>query len=154
MRSGSGGKIPSNVDAGILILRLAVGLIMILYGCQKMLGLFGGHGFNPTVNMFHQAMGIPPVLAMLAIATEFFGSLGIILGLLTPISSAAMFINMAVATYISAKRPDAIQGLFTSGDPAKMSAVLYPTLLCLAALAILMTGPGKYSLDAKFFRRS
>ncbi len=140
------------MDVGQLILRLALGLIMLLYGCQKMLGLFGGHGFSATVNAY-DGMGIPPALSMLSIATEFFGALGIIIGLLSPLASGAMTINMAVATVVSAKRPDAIHDLFTTGDPAKMDAVLYPLLLCLLALAVCVLGPGKYSLDAKLFRR-
>jgi putative oxidoreductase len=154
MRSGDGANRAATSDYGILVLRLAVGLIMILYGCQKMFGLFGGDGFSQTVTHFNSGMGIPPALAMMAIAVEFFGSLLIIIGLLTPLAGLAMLVNMAVATYFSAKRPDAIHDLFTSGDPSKMSGVLYPLLLCLASLAIVLLGPGKFSVDAKLFRRS
>lgn len=152
MKSGGGGQRAGRVDIGLLVLRLAVGLIMVIYGSQKLFGVFGGHGFSGTVNAFHQGMGIPPALAMISIATEFFGSLGIILGLLTPVAAGAMTVNMAVATYFSAKRPDALADVFTSGDPAKMSGVLYPLLLCLASLAIFVAGSGSLSLDAKLFR--
>src|SRR6267142_6591711 len=80
-----------------LIARLTLGLVMFPHGAQKALGLFGGYGFNGTMNFFTQQMHIPAVFAFLAIAAEFLGSLGLIAGLLTRVASFGIFCNMIVA---------------------------------------------------------
>ncbi len=61
-------------DANIvgLILRFTLAVVIFPHGAQKVLGWFGGQGFKPTVQFFTSA-GIPPVLALLAIAAEFLG---------------------------------------------------------------------------------
>lgn len=126
---------------------------MLVYGCQKMLGVFGGQGFAATVSGFQKGMGIPPVFAMLSIAVEFFGAMALIAGLLTPAAALGMTVNMAVATYFSIKGGGGLGEIFASGDPAHLSKAFYPLLLTIASFSILLLGAGKYSLDAKFFRR-
>ncbi|AIE84687.1 DoxX family protein [Fimbriimonas ginsengisoli] len=142
----------SRIDVGLLILRIALGSIVLIYGCQKMLGIFGGHGFAKTLEFFSGTFGIPEVLGILAILTEFFGSICLILGIVTPVAAFGLACNFAVATYINLRAPGAVAGVFSSGDPAKMSNVLYPTALFFMSVALLIMGAGKYSLDAKFFR--
>jgi putative oxidoreductase len=61
---------------------------MFPHGAQKVLGWFGGHGFKGTMKYF-TGSGIPPVFALLAIAAEFLGSLGLAVGLLTRIAPSA-----------------------------------------------------------------
>ena len=46
------------------------------HGAQKLLGWFGGHGFEGTMAFFTENMGIPWVFAFLAVIAEFFGGLG------------------------------------------------------------------------------
>lgn len=80
-------------DAGIagLILRLTLTVVIFPHGAQKALGWFGGYGFKGTMKHF-TGSGIPAVLAVLAIAAEFLGSLGLAVGLLTrvrPLASRA-----------------------------------------------------------------
>lgn len=139
-------------DIGLLVLRIGVGSVLLFYGAQKMLGIFGGDGFSKTVNHLGE-MGIPPVFAILCICAEFFGSLGVLFGLLTPIAAFGVTCDMAVATYFVAKTPDAFKDLLSSGEPAKMAVLLYPFSLFLGAASIMIMGPGKYSFDAKFFIR-
>src|SRR5213596_1991483 len=79
------------------ILRLLLGVVFFAHGAQKMLGWFGGFGFSGTMGFFTGAMHIPAPLAFLAIAAEFFGSLGLILGLLTRIAAFGITVNMLVA---------------------------------------------------------
>src|SRR5881398_3979970 len=79
------------------ILRLVLGAVFFAHGAQKMLGWFGGFGFSGTMGFFTGAMHIPAPLAFLAIAAEFFGSLGLILGFLTRIAALGIATNMAVA---------------------------------------------------------
>src|SRR5947209_14096165 len=67
--------------AGMLIVRLALGIVMFPHGAQKMLGWFGGQGFAGTMHSM-TGMGMPAALVVLVIVTEFFGSLSLIIGFL------------------------------------------------------------------------
>ena len=62
-----------------------------------MLGWFGGYGFSGTMGFFTGVMHIPAPFAFLAIAAEFFGGLGLIVGFLTRIAALGIFFNMVVA---------------------------------------------------------
>src|SRR6267378_3705226 len=79
------------------ILRLVLGVVMFAHGAQKMLGWFGGYGFSGTMGFFTGTMHIPAPLAFLAIAAEFFGGLGLIIGFLTRIAAFGITVNMLVA---------------------------------------------------------
>ena len=62
-----------------LILRLTLAVVLFPHGAQKVLGWFGGPGFSRTVQFFTQQQGIPVVFALLAMAAEFLGPLGLAL---------------------------------------------------------------------------
>src|SRR5260370_29685754 len=79
------------------ILRIALGIVFFAHGAQKMLGWFGGFGFPGTMGFFTRAMHIAAPLAFLAIAAEFFGGLGLIVGFLTRIAAFGIAMNMLVA---------------------------------------------------------
>ena len=76
--------IKTNSSFGPLAARLFLGAVMFPHGAQKVLGWFGGHGFTGTMQFFTGTMHIPALFAFLAIAAEFAGALGLIVGLLTP----------------------------------------------------------------------
>ncbi len=83
-------------DFTLTVVRLVLGLIFFAHGAQKMLGWFGGYGFHGTMGFFTQ-MGIPAPLAFLAICAEFFGGLGLLVGLLSRIAALGIIVNMLVA---------------------------------------------------------
>jgi len=89
--------IATDNNAGTTILRLVLGIVFFAHGAQKMLGWFGGHGFSATMGFFTGAMHVPALFAFLAIAAEFFGGLGLIVGLLMRIAAFGIFCNMVVA---------------------------------------------------------
>ena len=84
-------------DITLTIVRLTLGVVFFAHGAQKMLGWFGGYGFRGTMGFFTQQMHIPAPLAFLAICAEFFGGLGLILGLLSRIAAFGILCNMIVA---------------------------------------------------------
>ena len=84
-------------STAIAILRLVLGIVFFAHGAQKMLGWFGGHGYTATMGTFTGAMHIPAPLAFLAIAAEFFGGIGLILGLFTRVAALGIAVNMIVA---------------------------------------------------------
>src|ERR1700738_4654876 len=59
-------------DTVLTIVRVVLGVVMFAHGAQKMLGWFGGYGFQGTIGFFHEQLKIPSVLAFLAIMAEFF----------------------------------------------------------------------------------
>src|SRR5580693_10438296 len=81
------------------ILRLMLGVVFFAHGAQKMLGWFGGYGFSGTMGFFTGGLHIPAPLAFLAIAAEFFGGIGLLLGLLTRIAAFGITVNMLVAIF-------------------------------------------------------
>jgi putative oxidoreductase len=126
------------------ILRVVLGLVFFAHGAQKMLGWFGGFGFAGTMGFFTGTMHIPAPLAFLAIAAEFFGGLGLILGFLTRIAAFGIAVNMlvAIATVHSAV------GFFMNWSGAQKGEGFEYHLLVLAMTAFLMIrGAGAFSVD-------
>ena len=126
------------------ILRLMLGVVFFAHGAQKMLGWFGGYGFAATMNFFTSMAHIPAPLAFLAIAAEFFGGMGLILGFLTRIAAFGIGVNMVVAIML-VHRPF---GFFMNWAGAQKGEGFEYHLLVLAIVAFLMIrGGGAFSLD-------
>src|ERR1700676_5534390 len=126
------------------ILRLVLGLVFFAHGAQKMLGWFGGYGFSGTMGFFTGSMHIPAPFAFLAIAAEFFGGLGLILGFLTRIAAFGIAVNMlvAIATVHSGF------GFFMNWSGTQKGEGFEYHLLVLAMTVFLMIrGAGAFSVD-------
>jgi putative oxidoreductase len=126
------------------ILRLVLGVVFFAHGAQKMLGWFGGFGFSGTMNFFTGTMHIPALFAFLAIAAEFFGGLGLIVGFLTRIAAFGIAVNMlvAIATVHSAV------GFFMNWNGTQKGEGFEYHLLVLAMTVFLMIrGAGALSID-------
>jgi putative oxidoreductase len=136
--------IATDNDTAAAILRLVLGVIFFAHGAQKMLGWFGGYGFTGTMGFFTGVMHIPAPFAFLAIAAEFFGGLGLILGLLTRVASFGIFSNMVVAVAMFHGH----FGLFMNWSGAQKGEGYEYHLLVLAMTAFLMIrGAGAASVD-------
>lgn len=77
-----------------LILRIGLGSVIVAHGAQKLLGWFGGVGFEGTMGFFTQKMGLPWLVAFLVIIGESLGSLGLIAGFLTRFTAASFIVIM------------------------------------------------------------
>jgi len=143
-------NLPEWKNEALLVLRLALGIIFVMHGSQKVLGLFGGHGLQATVQMFQTHMGIPPVLGYTAAFTEFFGGIALVLGLLTRLAALGIGFTMAVATV----KVHLANGFFLnfSCEAGKGHGFEYNLALMAIALAIVLSGAGEYSLDGKLCR--
>lgn len=131
-------------DPATAILRLALGIVFFAHGAQKMLGWFGGSGFSATMGFFTGGMHLPAPLAFLAIAAEFFGSLGLILGFLTRIAAFGIAVNMAVAI----ATVHGANGLFMNWTGRQKGEGFEFHVLVLAITAFLMIrGAGAFSVD-------
>jgi putative oxidoreductase len=126
------------------ILRLVLGVVFFAHGAQKMLGWFGGFGFAGTMGFFTGVAHIPAPLAFLAIAAEFFGGIGLILGFLTRIAALGIGVNMVVAI-LTVHLPF---GFFMNWTGAQKGEGFEFHLLVLAIVAFLVIrGAGAFSVD-------
>jgi len=132
------------------IARLTLGIVMFPHGAQKALGWFGGYGFSGTMNFFTQQMHIPAPLAFLAIAAEFAGSMGLILGCLSRVAALGIATNMVVAI----ATVHAANGFFMNWfGNQKGEGFEYHLLAIGLALIVIFYGAGAASLDRYFSRR-
>jgi len=135
----------TNWDASLLILRVVLGIVFFPHGAQKMLGWWGGGGFEGTMGYF-TGQGVPYVLALLAILAEFLGSLGLIVGLLTRVAAFGITCVMVVAIFM-VHLPN---GFFMNWSGKQAGEGFEYHLLVLAITVVLMwRGAGAYSVDRK-----
>ena len=133
-----------------LILRVMLGAVMFPHGAQKLLGWYGGFGFEGTMGFFTQKMGLPWAVAFLVIVGEFLGSLGLLAGFLTRFTAAGFIIIMLGAIF-TVHLP---QGFFMNWFGQQQGEGFEYHLLVIAISAALMvTGGGKWSLDGVIARR-
>jgi putative oxidoreductase len=126
------------------LLRLFLGVVFFPHGAQKALGWFGGPGFAGTMGAFTQQMRIPKQLAFLAIAAEFAGSLGLVLGLLTRLAAFGIFATMLVAAAMVHRKV----GFFMNWTGnQKGEGFEFHLLASGMALALMLAGGGKLSAD-------
>jgi putative oxidoreductase len=131
-------------SAATAILRVVLGIVFFAHGAQKMLGWFGGFGFAGTMGFFTGMMHIPAPLAFLAIAAEFFGGIGLILGFLTRIAAFGIGVNMLVAIMTVHHT----FGFFMNWAGTQKGEGFEFHLLALAIVAFLMIrGGGAFSID-------
>ncbi len=129
----------------MLILRLALGIVFLAHGSQKVLGLFGGPGLSQTFKTF-SSMGIPPFFAALDVAAEFLGGLFLIIGFLTRVSALGIAAVMVVAVYMVHWHNGFFMNWF-GRMPAGKEGFEYHILAFGAAVALVFKGGGKLSLD-------
>jgi putative oxidoreductase len=131
-------------DFAVTIVRLVLGLTFFMHGAQKMLGWFGGYGFHGTMGFFTQQMGIPAPLAFLAICAEFFGGLGLLVGLLGRVAALGIIVNMLVAI----ATVHHVNGFFMNwSGQQKGEGFEYHLLAIALAIVVLIKGSGAMSVD-------
>ena len=129
------------VNAGLLVLRIGIGIIFIFHGFPK---LMGGVETWTQLGSTMSVMGItfaPAFWGFMAAATEVGGGLFIIFGLLHRLVALMLIFTMVVALLVHV----------AAGDPFAVYSNALKALVVFVAFAI--SGPGVYSLDYKFFRR-
>jgi putative oxidoreductase len=126
-------------DLGLLILRLAVGGLLAGHGSQKLFGWFSGPGLKGIAGWL-ESMGLTPgtFWATAASASEFGGGVLTTLGFLHPLGPLGTMGAMIMAT-AKAHWGKPIWG-------TKGGAEL-PVINMASALALTLTGPGRFSLD-------
>jgi putative oxidoreductase len=131
-------------DYTYTLVRLVLGVVLFSHGAPKMLGWLGGYGFTATLGFFTQQMHIPAPLAFLAICAEFFGGLGLIVGLLSRVAAFGIAMNMLVAIFTVHMR----NGFFANWTGQQKGEGFEYHLLAIALLIVVMIkGSGALSVD-------
>ena len=130
-------------DWTLTLIRVVAGGVMLPHGMQKMFGWFGGAGFTGTIHNFG-GRGFPAYLVVLAIAAEFLGALGMILGALTRIAAFGVAVDMIVAAVTTTSK----FGFFINwAGKQRGEGMEYQFLMIGMALAIMFAGAGAFSVD-------
>ena len=130
-------------DVSLTTLRVVLGVVFFAHGAQRMLGWFGGDGFQGTMGALTQT-GMPAPVAVLIICAQFFGGLGLIVGLLTRIASLGVAGLMIGAIFMVHLQ----NGFFMNWmGTQKGEGIEYHLLALAMAAALLLRGAGAFSLD-------
>jgi putative oxidoreductase len=121
----------SNLDIASVLLRLAVGTLFMIHGYPKLTTqrkMAGG---------WMKSIGMPPALAPFAGFVEFFGGLGLLLGILTQIIAPLSALWMLSTTWFSITK---VKKKYAGGYELDITLIL-------AALALAFLGGGTFSID-------
>jgi putative oxidoreductase len=125
--------VTTGVSLGLLVLRLAVGLVFVVHGANKL--FVSG---VPNVMRFLADLGItPPALwAWSVTLAELVGGAALMIGALTRVAACVTAASMmvAIATVLWAR------GFFVPGYE-------FAFTLLAASVALQLAGPGRYAVD-------
>jgi len=130
--------------SGMLFIRLALGVVFLAHGSQKLFGLFGGNGLSGTIS-FMEDIGLYPAtfFGVLLACGEFFGGLFALIGFYSRWAGLILAIVMAMAILMVHLQ----NGLFLSNRGFEYAG----SLLCMA-IALIICGGGNISVD-KFLKQ-
>ena len=123
------------MNAALLFIRIACSAVFLYHGSAILFGAFGGPGPVKFAGVMHA----PAVIGYLVGMGQFFGALGILLGIFTRIAAGAIAIIMLGAIYLVH---------LPHGFDISHGGLEYAFTLLLIALALVFTGPGEYSVAA------
>jgi putative oxidoreductase len=130
---------------GLLILRVGLGVVLGAHGLQKLFGWWGGQGVTGFKNSlsdvgYHHA----DILAYVSAGGELVAAVLLVLGLFTPVAAAgalAFLINGLLASVSARPHSHSFSYFLPDGHE-------YQITLIVLAVAVILSGPGRYGLDA------
>ncbi len=131
-------KPSTSLDRGLLLVRLALGLVFVMHGWQK-LTVFGPAGTAAFLAQVH--VPVPHVNAFLITGTELLGGLALITGTLTRVAAALLAFSMTVA----------IATVHIANGFFLPNGYEFALTLLLVNVGLVLTGAGAYAVDAKLF---
>jgi putative oxidoreductase len=129
--------------ASALVLRVFLAVVFFPHGAQKVLGWFGGHGLQAAMAGMMK-MHIPLPFAVLAIAAEFLGPIGLFFGFITRVAAFAIAVEMCVAVLLVHLK----FGFFMNWFGQKAGeGIEYHLLIIGMSIALMIMGGGTWSID-------
>ncbi|PYY61678.1 hypothetical protein DEJ17_02885 [Curtobacterium sp. MCSS17_011] len=131
----------TSTSIGLAALRIVLGVVFIAHGAQKF-----AQGL-PEVAQGFSGMGVPlaEVAAPLVAGLEFVGGILLVLGVATRVIGVLLAVDMVVAGFLAHS---------TAGFYSQDGGFEFVLVLAVASLAVSLTGPGRFSVDALFLRSS
>ena len=131
-------------DWGATVARVVLGGVMLPHGAQKLLGWFGGYGFQGTMGFLTTQAGLPYPIALLVILVESIGALALVLGLAGRVMAAgvaAVMVGAVVTVHLAS-------GFFMNwAGTQKGEGFEYHILAIALALVVMVRGSGAASVD-------
>ena len=126
-----------------LFVRLFLSVVLFPHGAQKLLGWFGGYGFEGTMGYFTGTVGLPWIVGFFVILIEFMAPFALLIGLATRIWSIAVFFLFLGIVYTS----HADYFFMNWFGNQKSEGAEYFLLILGMSLSLVISGSGKYSVD-------
>lgn len=135
----------TTLNSTLLLVRVVLATVMAAHGAQKLLGWFGGYGFEGTLEFFTGYIGLPYGLAALIIFTESVGMIALLLGFASRFLAGSLVLIMigAIVTVHGSF------GFFMNWSGAQGGEGFEFHILVIAlAFVLTANGAGAYSVDA------
>jgi putative oxidoreductase len=124
-------------DAGKLILRLTLGILMLLHGIAKLLGN------TSYIGRMLEGAGLPAYLSYGVYLGEIIAPLLVIIGWYSRVGSLLIAVNMVFAMALAHRAE-----LFQLGRSGGWALELQGFFL-LTAVALMLMGPGRFSINRR-----
>jgi putative oxidoreductase len=133
-----------------LVQRTALAAVMFPHGAQKLLGWFGGWGFDATVQWFAQTLHLPAPIAVLVMLSDVLGALALALGVCTRLAALGTSgVMLGAVAFVHLPN-----GFFMNWGGTQAGEGFEFHLLALAlSVPLIATGGGAFSFDAWLARR-
>lgn len=126
---------PARIDCALLILRIGSGIVFLYHGSSILFGAFGGPGPAQFAGFMHA----PVIIGFLVGLAQFAGALAMLTGILIRIGAVSIIVVMLGAIFLVH---------WQHGFDVNKGGIEFALTQLLIAVAIFLTGPGKYSLAA------
>jgi putative oxidoreductase len=134
-----------NIDLSLLIIRITLGGVIFAHGAQKLLGWFGGFGFEGTMHYFTNTVGLPYAIGLLVILGESLGAIALAIGLFGRFMALSIFTIMLGALYFDHGQNGFYMNWF--GNRSGGEGYEFDLLVFGLSLAIIISGSGAFSID-------
>lgn len=126
-----------------MLARLALGIVILPHGAQKLLGWFGGPGIDGALG-FYASFGIPAFVGWIVMTTEFVGGIALIVGLFGRVAAFVVAVDMILAVI----QMHWTVGFFMNWDgQLQGEGFEFHILAVTLALIVMIRGSGALSLD-------
>lgn len=141
---GGGWLLETEETVGPAVLRWTLAVVMFPHGAQKLLGWFGGAGFDGSMQFLTGTMALPAIVALAVITIEFLAPIALALGAFTRAAAAGIGAVMVGAVLTSHLE----HGFFMNWSGAQAGQGFEYHLLAVGlALALVIRGGGAVSVD-------